>query len=50
MTWHEVWSAVTATSFTQTGDMGEIGGPLKVAVTIHGKKIAAAPEESPNSQ
>ena len=36
MTWHEVWSGITATSFTQTGDMGEVGGPLKRAVTIHG--------------
>ena len=25
MTWHEVWSGITATSFTQTGDMGEVG-------------------------
>jgi hypothetical protein len=40
MMWHEVWSGITATSFTQTGDMGEIGGPLKRAVTIHGTKVA----------
>jgi len=38
MTWHEVWSGITARSFTQTGDMGEVGGPLKRAVTIHGTK------------
>ncbi len=38
MTWHEVWSGITDTSFTQTGDMGEVGGPLKRAVTIHGAK------------
>ncbi len=40
MTWHEVWSAITATSFTQTGDMGEVGSSLKRAVTIHGSKSA----------
>jgi hypothetical protein len=38
MVWHEVWSDLTATSFTQTGDMGEVGAPLKRAVTIHGTK------------
>jgi hypothetical protein len=38
MVWHEVWSDITPTSFTQTGDMGEVGGPLKRAVTIHGTK------------
>jgi len=35
-----VWSGITATSFTQTGEMGEVGGPLKLAVTIHGTKLA----------
>lgn len=40
MLWHEVWSGITATSFTQTADMGEVGGPLKRAVTIHGIKNA----------
>lgn len=38
MTWHEVWSGITATSFTQTGEMGEVGSPLKRAVTIRGTK------------
>lgn len=38
MTWHEVWSGITGTSFTQTGEMGEVGGALKRAVTIHGTK------------
>lgn len=33
-------SGITATSFTQTGEMGEVGGPLKRAVTIHGTKLA----------
>jgi len=40
MTWHEVWSGITSTSFTQTGDMGEAGGPRKRAVTIRGTKTA----------
>ena len=38
MTWHEVWSGITAASFTQTAEMGEVGGPLKRAVTIRGTK------------
>jgi hypothetical protein len=41
MTWHEVWSGITASSFTQIGEMGEVGGPLKRALTIHGTKLAA---------
>jgi hypothetical protein len=41
MLWHEVWSDITATSFTQTGDVGEVGGELKRAVTIHGIKLPA---------
>ena len=40
MLWHEVWSGITSTSFTQSADMGELGGPLKRAVTIHGTKVA----------
>jgi len=47
MLWHEVWSDITATSFTQTGDVGEVGGPLKRAVTIRGTKLAA--ERTPDS-
>ena len=40
MTWHEIWSDITPTSFTQNGDIGEVNGPLKRAVTIHGTKAA----------
>jgi len=40
MTWHEVWAGVTSSSFTQIGEMGEVGGSLKRAVTIHGTKLA----------
>ena len=42
MTWHEVWSGISATSFTQIGEIGEVGGPLKRAVTIHGTKSGDA--------
>jgi hypothetical protein len=50
MLWHEVWSGITATSFTQIGEMGEVGGSLKRAVTIHGSKLtpeAASKEKAP---
>lgn len=40
MLWHEVWSGITPTSFIQTGDIGEVDGTLKRAVTIHATKIA----------
>jgi hypothetical protein len=46
MLWHEVWSDITSTSFTQTGDVGEVGGSLKRAVTIHGSKVT---EHAPGS-
>jgi hypothetical protein len=46
MLWHEVWSDITATSFTQTGDIGEVGGPLKRAVTIHGTKVTETGKDS----
>ena len=36
MTWHEVWAGITATSFMQIGEMGEVGSPLKRNVTING--------------
>ena len=39
MLWHEIWSDISPTSFTQTGDAGEMGGPAKRAVTIHGSKV-----------
>ena len=38
MIWHGVWSGISATSFTETGDVGEVGGPLKRAMTIHGSR------------
>ena len=48
MSWHEVWSGITTTSFTQIGDTGEVGGPLKRAVTIHGTKGGNAQQQSSN--
>jgi hypothetical protein len=39
MMWHEVFTDFTPTSFTQTGDIGEVGGPLKRSITIHATKI-----------
>lgn len=39
MVWHEEFGDFTGTSFTQTGDMGEVGGPLKRVVTIRAKRI-----------
>ena len=48
MQWHEVWSDITTTSFTQAGDEGEVGGQLKRAVTIHGAKGAAHQPSSGN--
>jgi hypothetical protein len=39
MMWHEVFTDFTVTSFTQTGDVGEVDGPLKRSITIHATKI-----------
>lgn len=36
--WHEVWSDITATSFTQTGDSIEPDGSQKRLFTIHATK------------
>lgn len=40
LVWHEVFSEITPTSFTQTADMGEKGGTLKRWVTIHATRVA----------
>jgi len=40
MLWHEIWSDITDTSFTQTGEIGEVGSPLRLAVSIHGTKTS----------
>lgn len=36
---HEEFGAVTSVSFTQTGDLGEVGGPLRRVVTIRASKV-----------
>src|SRR5579859_1792784 len=48
MIWHEVFTEFTSTSFTQTGDVGEVGGPLKRSITIHATKIGEV--DSPFSE
>ncbi len=40
MLWHEEFGDFTGTSFTQTGDMGEVGGPLKRVMTIRARKVS----------
>jgi ketosteroid isomerase-like protein len=40
--WHEVFTDITPTSFTQTADVGEKGGPLKRWLTIHGTRVPEA--------
>jgi len=40
--WHEVWSDITPTSFTQTGEMGVPGSPFNRFSTIHGTRVAAS--------
>ena len=39
--WHEVWSDITPTSFTQTGDTGLPGGPFHRFLTMHGTRVDA---------
>ena len=41
--WHEVFSDITPTSFVQTADIGEKGGPLKRWLTIHATRIQERP-------
>ena len=44
MLWHEEFGDFTGNSFMQTGDMGEVGGPLKRVVTIHARKVGEVPD------
>ena len=39
--WHEVWSDITPTSFVQTGEYGDPGGPRKRFFTIHATRVTA---------
>lgn len=38
--WHEVWSDITQTSFTQTGESEEPGGARKRFFTVHATRVA----------
>ncbi len=46
MRWHGVWSDIAATSYTETGDVGEAGGTLKRVLTIHATRVARASQDS----
>ena len=46
MRWHGVWSSITATSFTETGDVGEASGTLKRVLTIHATRVAQTSRDS----
>lgn len=47
--WHEVFSDITPTSFIQTADIGEKGGPLKRWLTIHATRVQEKPMEGRTS-
>lgn len=38
--WHEVWTDITATSFTQTGETEGPDGSRKRVFTVHAKKVS----------
>ncbi len=40
--WHEVWSDITPTSFTQTGDVEEPGGATTRFFTMHARRMEAS--------
>lgn len=39
MLWHEEFADFTTDTFTQTGAIGEVGGPLKRVLTIRAKRV-----------
>jgi hypothetical protein len=39
MLWHEVYKDFTANSFNQTGDIGEVGGPLQRVINMHATRV-----------
>ena len=49
ISWHEVFSDITPTSFIQTADIGEKGGPLKRWLTIHATRVQEKPMEGSRS-
>jgi hypothetical protein len=46
MRWHGVWSNITANSFTETGDVGEVSGALKRILTTHATRVARTSRDS----
>jgi hypothetical protein len=46
MRWHGVWSDIAATSYTETGDVGEAGGTLQRVLTIHATRVARTSRDS----
>ena len=40
--WHEVWSDITPTSFTQTGDVEEPGGPTTRFFTMQARRMESS--------
>ena len=40
MLWHEVYKDFTPNSFNQTGDIGEVGGPLQRVVNLHATRVS----------
>jgi hypothetical protein len=47
MLWHEEFGDFTVDSFTQIGEMGEVGRPLKRVFTIHAKRVGDAQNSAP---
>jgi hypothetical protein len=41
MLWHEVYKDFTLNSFNQTGDIGEVGGPLQRVLNMHATRVGA---------
>jgi hypothetical protein len=39
MLWHEVYKDFTPNSFNQTGDIGEVGGPLQRVINMHATRV-----------
>ena len=46
MRWHGVWSDITATSFKETGDVGEAKGTLKRVLSGHAMRVTHTSRDS----
>jgi len=49
MRWHGLWSDITPTSFTETGDVGEANGTLKRVLRGHAVRVAPHTSRDPSS-